>query len=158
DRPDQLRLRLAVEVGRPVRRLLPGIGAADRAGGGLSEWRHGSRVASGRAACGAADAGRGVLTPSRAADIPRAASSAMLRHSPSGEDQRNRSVGRKFMAYATRSVLLALPLLVAALAPGHAQQALNPLTAMTPVTDDMLKNPPPGDWLMWRRTYNGWGY
>ena len=27
-----------------------------------------------------------------------------------------------------------------------------------PVTDAMLKNPAPGDWLMWRRTLNGWGY
>jgi len=26
------------------------------------------------------------------------------------------------------------------------------------VTDEMLKNPPDGDWLMWRRTYDGWGY
>jgi PQQ-dependent dehydrogenase (methanol/ethanol family) len=30
--------------------------------------------------------------------------------------------------------------------------------AFTPVTDAMLKNPAPGDWLMWRRTLNGWGY
>jgi glucose dehydrogenase len=22
----------------------------------------------------------------------------------------------------------------------------------------MLRNPPASDWLMWRRTYNGWGY
>ncbi len=29
---------------------------------------------------------------------------------------------------------------------------------LTPVTDEMLLNPPDGDWLMWRRTYNGWGY
>ncbi|MDH3227202.1 MAG: PQQ-binding-like beta-propeller repeat protein [Thermoleophilia bacterium] len=29
---------------------------------------------------------------------------------------------------------------------------------ITPVTDEMLTNPPDGDWLMWRRTYNGWGY
>lgn len=29
---------------------------------------------------------------------------------------------------------------------------------LTPVTDEMLKNPPDGDWLMWRRTYDGWGY
>ena len=29
---------------------------------------------------------------------------------------------------------------------------------MTPVTDGMLRDPAPGDWLMWRRTYNGWGY
>jgi alcohol dehydrogenase (cytochrome c) len=27
-----------------------------------------------------------------------------------------------------------------------------------PVTDAMLQNPDPGDWLMWRRTLNGWGY
>jgi alcohol dehydrogenase (cytochrome c) len=27
-----------------------------------------------------------------------------------------------------------------------------------PVTDDMLRNPPPADWLHWRRTYDGWGY
>lgn len=27
-----------------------------------------------------------------------------------------------------------------------------------PVTDEMLRNPPPGDWLMSRRTYNGWGH
>ena len=27
-----------------------------------------------------------------------------------------------------------------------------------PVTDAMLQNPAPADWLMWRRTLNGWGY
>ena len=27
-----------------------------------------------------------------------------------------------------------------------------------PVTDAMLQNPAPEDWLMWRRTLNGWGY
>ena len=30
--------------------------------------------------------------------------------------------------------------------------------AIPPVTDAMLKDPAPGDWLMWRRTLNGWGY
>ena len=30
--------------------------------------------------------------------------------------------------------------------------------AIPPVTDAMLQNPAPGDWLMWRRTLNGWGY
>ncbi len=34
----------------------------------------------------------------------------------------------------------------------------NPIDKVTPVTDEMLLNPPDGDWLMWRRTYNGWGY
>ena len=28
----------------------------------------------------------------------------------------------------------------------------------TPVTDDMLRNPPPGDWLMARRNYQAWNY
>ena len=27
-----------------------------------------------------------------------------------------------------------------------------------PVTDAMLRNPAPGDWLNWRRTDNAWGY
>src|SRR5690349_199838 len=27
-----------------------------------------------------------------------------------------------------------------------------------PVTDAMLKNPDPADWLMWRRTTDSWGY
>jgi alcohol dehydrogenase (cytochrome c) len=33
-----------------------------------------------------------------------------------------------------------------------------PLDGLTPVTDAMLRDPAPGDWLMWRRTYNGWGH
>ena len=28
----------------------------------------------------------------------------------------------------------------------------------TPVTESMLLNPPTGEWLMWRRTYDHWGY
>ncbi len=30
--------------------------------------------------------------------------------------------------------------------------------AITPVTDETLQNPDDGDWLMWRRTLDGWGY
>ncbi|HEV7718790.1 MAG TPA: PQQ-binding-like beta-propeller repeat protein [Arsenicitalea sp.] len=37
-------------------------------------------------------------------------------------------------------------------------QATKPLDAVTPVTDAMLLNPPDSDWLMSRRTYDGWGY
>lgn len=33
-----------------------------------------------------------------------------------------------------------------------------PLDGLTPVTDGMLRDPAPDDWLMWRRTYNGWGH
>src|SRR6266571_6631908 len=30
--------------------------------------------------------------------------------------------------------------------------------SFVPVTDVMLENPDPADWLMWRRTLNSWGY
>jgi alcohol dehydrogenase (cytochrome c) len=33
-----------------------------------------------------------------------------------------------------------------------------PLEALTPVTEAMLRNPSPNDWLMWRGNYQGWGY
>ena len=33
-----------------------------------------------------------------------------------------------------------------------------PLKTLTPVTDATLAKPADADWLMWRRTYNGWGY
>ena len=36
---------------------------------------------------------------------------------------------------------------------GHAQ-----VEGLTPVTDAELENPAPDDWLMWRRTLDGWGY
>jgi alcohol dehydrogenase (cytochrome c) len=32
------------------------------------------------------------------------------------------------------------------------------LEAYTPVTEDMLLEPPSDEWLMWRRTYGHWGY
>jgi len=32
------------------------------------------------------------------------------------------------------------------------------LESYTPVTNEMLLNPADGDWLHWRRTYDGWGY
>jgi alcohol dehydrogenase (cytochrome c) len=34
----------------------------------------------------------------------------------------------------------------------------NPLDQFTSVTDAMLRNPPRGDWLLWRRTYNDQGF
>src|SRR5882672_12400762 len=36
--------------------------------------------------------------------------------------------------------------------------AQNPTRTFTPVTDAMLRNPSPDDWLNWRRTLDGWGY
>ena len=34
----------------------------------------------------------------------------------------------------------------------------NPLDRITPVTDAMLRNPPDGEWLSWRRTYDSQGF
>ena len=50
----------------------------------------------------------------------------------------------------------ALAAAVVSLAPpvAHAQ----PASDFVPVTDEMLQDPAPGDWLMWRRTLDGWGY
>jgi alcohol dehydrogenase (cytochrome c) len=33
-----------------------------------------------------------------------------------------------------------------------------PIKDFTPVTDETLRNPDPGDWVNWRRTLDGWGY
>ena len=52
------------------------------------------------------------------------------------------------------SVLALVP--VAALAAAAAQSDED--AGFVPVTDAMLEDPAPGDWLMWRRTQNGWGY
>src|SRR5712671_1577644 len=58
---------------------------------------------------------------------------------------------RKSSALALTSLLLAG---VSALA----QQAVDPTRNLTPVTDAILRNPPASDWLMWRRTFDGYGY
>ena len=59
-----------------------------------------------------------------------------------------------------KASVLVLPIVVLSVATSPAQQqpAGQAIRNLTPVTDAMLRNPPPGDWLMWRRTYDGWGY
>src|ERR1700730_9020414 len=59
-----------------------------------------------------------------------------------------------------KATIIGLPLLFLAAAPVRAQQAqgADPMKDMRPVTDAMLRNPDPGDWLMWRRTYDGFGF
>ena len=44
------------------------------------------------------------------------------------------------------------------LALSHAPVWAQSPTAFVPVTDAMLQDPEPADWLMWRRTLDGWGY
>jgi alcohol dehydrogenase (cytochrome c) len=53
------------------------------------------------------------------------------------------------ITFALSSLLLLLPALTYV-----GQQS----DSFVPVTDEMLRNPAPADWLMWRRTHNGWGY
>ena len=50
-------------------------------------------------------------------------------------------------------VALAACLILQAGAPAHAQDR-----EMAPVTDAMLLDPDPADWINWRRTLDGWGY
>ena len=58
----------------------------------------------------------------------------------------------------TRSVLTTGVLALCALVfVPLAAQSPRPRT-FTPVTDAMLRNPSPDDWLHWRRTLDGWGY
>jgi len=42
--------------------------------------------------------------------------------------------------------------------PRRGQSVAGVIENYVPVTDEMLRNPPPGDWLMARRTYHGWSY
>ena len=42
--------------------------------------------------------------------------------------------------------------------PRRGQSVSGVIEHYVPVTDEMLRNPPPGDWLMARRNYQGWSY
>ena len=58
-----------------------------------------------------------------------------------------------------RAFLLAAALVCFAASSGEAQSApAGQPSAVAPVTDAMLQDPAPEDWLMWRRTLDGWGY
>ena len=46
----------------------------------------------------------------------------------------------------------------AAMAHAQVAGAAKVLRDMAPVTDAMLRDPPPADWLHWRHIYGGWGY
>jgi alcohol dehydrogenase (cytochrome c) len=54
---------------------------------------------------------------------------------------------------ASVALLAAMPAL--AQAPAQAPRVID---GVRPVTDAMLRQPEDGSWLMWRRTYDGWGY
>ncbi|MDC0221169.1 hypothetical protein OAL54_05460, partial [Gammaproteobacteria bacterium] len=52
----------------------------------------------------------------------------------------------------TFAVLLASAVLISPFSYGQGSDSF------PPVTDAMLQDPAPGDWLMWRRTLDSWGY
>ena len=56
----------------------------------------------------------------------------------------------------TSPCLLVLAAVALLAVPGAAQEP--PAGDFVPVTDAMLQDPAPADWLMWRRTLDGWGY
>ena len=49
-------------------------------------------------------------------------------------------------------------LAVVAFAPLAAAAQSDEDAGFMPVTDEMLQDPAPGDWLTWRRTLDGWGF
>jgi alcohol dehydrogenase (cytochrome c) len=53
---------------------------------------------------------------------------------------------------------LVIALVVMACAAGRLTVYAQSTTEFVPVTDAMLQEPAPEDWLMWRRTLDGWGY
>ena len=55
-------------------------------------------------------------------------------------------------------LVLASGILAAVIAVVTAPPALAQEDRIRPVTDAELENPSPDDWLMWRRTLDGWGY
>src|SRR5262245_2000562 len=65
---------------------------------------------------------------------------------------RSRSTARSMMPRFTPALISAA---MAAAAAAALAQVPEPFV---PVTDAMLQDPDPADWLMWRRTLNSWGH
>ena len=59
-----------------------------------------------------------------------------------------------FSSRCLRVAAAAALIAAAAVGGAHAQ----PADDFVPVTDAMLQDPAAGDWLMWRRTLDSWGF
>jgi PQQ-dependent dehydrogenase (methanol/ethanol family) len=62
-----------------------------------------------------------------------------------------------------KKLIVTTALFAVAVFGAQAQQPAPPavparVPTITPVSDAMLQNPDPNEWLMWRRTLNGWGF
>ena len=66
----------------------------------------------------------------------------------------------KVQVLASRRVLLSAiaVMLFITLPPTPVPVGAQPAAEFVSVTDAMLETPSPSDWLMWRRTLDGWGY
>ncbi len=64
----------------------------------------------------------------------------------------------EFVMFRQRPGLSLAVLALGALAPLAATAQSDEDAGFVPVTDAMLQDPAPGDWLTWRRTPDGWGY
>ena len=74
-------------------------------------------------------------------------------------DPMTRTEGARLRGFATVAPASAAALLLLGLAIETAPAAAQaPPADFVPVTDAMLRDPAPEDWLMWRRTLDGWGY
>jgi PQQ-dependent dehydrogenase (methanol/ethanol family) len=92
---------------------------------------------------------------------------AQGRQSPRGSRMQNHAGDRTWrrgrltaMAAAAFGTVLAGSAAAQPPAPNAAPESVKPLPLHqpTPVAAGMLRDPPPGDWLMFRRTLDGWGY
>ena len=63
-----------------------------------------------------------------------------------------------FQQWLTPRSLLALTILGTIVALAFTSPRAQSSSDFVPVTDEMLRDPAPEDWLMWRRTLDGWGY
>jgi alcohol dehydrogenase (cytochrome c) len=68
------------------------------------------------------------------------------------------AVGCLEMLVSTVHAQAMFPAAPNAFAPEYQARLEAPLEKLTAVTDEMLRDPPPKEWLLWRRTYNGWGF
>ena len=66
---------------------------------------------------------------------------------------------KRALSLAAVMLAAALPAMAPRAQPASGPTPINPLlAAYQPVTTERLKNPDPGEWLMIRRTWDGWGY
>ena len=64
----------------------------------------------------------------------------------------------RFQPVSYLTFWLSLPIALFAAHGVHAQGARVESTPYPTVTDERLQHPDAGDWLMYRRTYDGWGF